>query len=469
MKTVRHLWLAFAYYFSWFLFGLGGLVLNLGSALFIKASQRERFGPFARRSMRWMFDLWLRWMHFSGVVRVTWKGFDAPLPTGTVYVANHPTLVDAPFLLARLPDAVCIFKPALLQNPLIGPAAILAGFVSADSGVDMIRNAAQRVATGQSLLIFPEGTRTNPGAELNPLKPAFALIARLAQAPVQIIRVRTGERMARKGWPWWCLPPVPGWFEFTLDELIPATEIGRPSELSERIEALLRAPFAVEEALPSPRGDVGAAPLQPPFAARFQTHRGLKKWGTPVGMCAFFMLYFAVLRHPFFPVTTMPLTALDRWISFQPTSLILYASLWLYVPLLPALFVERRALFRYAWAVALLSGLAMGIFILWPTRSPTPDIDWTQHAAFGFLKTIDASGNACPSLHAAFAVFNTVGFHKLLRQLEAGVRLRWANVLWSVGIVYSALATKQHVALDIFAGLLLGAAVAWGTFGDRQV
>ena len=57
--------------------------------------------------------------------------------------------------------------------------------------------------------------------------------------------------------------------------------------------------------------------------------RGLKWWpakiiGTALGMTLFFAAYFQVLHHPIFPVTTMPLIAVDRLIRFQPEALPLY-------------------------------------------------------------------------------------------------------------------------------------------------
>jgi 1-acyl-sn-glycerol-3-phosphate acyltransferase len=242
MSAPRHLWLAFAYYLSWLLFGLGGLALNLGCAPFLLFRDRERFGPRARAAAGWMFGFWLRWLHFSRVVEITFHGFSpARLPRGVVYVANHPCLVDAPFLLARLPDTVCIFKPALLRNPAIGPAALLCGYVPGDGGVDGIRAAAARVASGCSLLVFPEGTRTEPGETLNPLRPGFALIARRAAAPLQLIHCQAGPAMARKGHPWWKLPPLPGRFTFTLGELIPAHHGLPAAELTELVARKLRA------------------------------------------------------------------------------------------------------------------------------------------------------------------------------------------------------------------------------------
>ena len=43
-----------------------------------------------------------------------------------------------------------------------------------------------------------------------------------------------------------------------------------------------------------------------------------KMLGTTLGIAAFFVAYFWILRHPFFPITIMPFTAVDRLIAFRP-------------------------------------------------------------------------------------------------------------------------------------------------------
>jgi membrane-associated phospholipid phosphatase len=91
---------------------------------------------------------------------------------------------------------------------------------------------------------------------------------------------------------------------------------------------------------------------------------------------------------------------------------------------------------------------------------PVPAIDWSRHPSMAFLKSADAAGNACPSLHVAFAVFSACWFGRLLRQLGAGRIARIGNVLWCAGILYSTVATRQHVFLDVVAGAALGALVA---------
>ena len=104
----------------------------------------------------------------------------------------------------------------------------------------------------------------------------------------------------------------------------------------------------------------------------------------------------------------MPLTALDRAIGFAPWSLILYGSLWFYISLVPSLFHAWQEMRVYLVQVTLLSFVGFAIFLFWPTAVPPADIDWSAHPSVAFLKSVDATGNACPSLHVAFAVLTAV-------------------------------------------------------------
>ncbi len=186
-----------------------------------------------------------------------------------------------------------------------------------------------------------------------------------------------------------------------------------------------------------------------------------KMIGIILGMAVFFALYFLLLLHPVFPVTVMPLTAVDRLVGFRPEAFPLYLSLWFYVSLAPGLLTDRRELVSYFLAVAGLSVIGFGIFLVWPTAVPRPEVNWLQHPAFAFLKSVDASGNACPSLHVAFAVFSAAWFERILRQMGATRVWRALNWAWCLGILYSTVAIHQHVFLDVVAGIALGAVVAF--------
>ena len=246
MSPVRRLWLAGLYYASWLWFGLGGLLLNVVCLPLLLAPRRERLGPGVRLTIHLMFSLWAKWHHASRVMRVEWRGFDH-LPRGVVYVANHPCLIDAPLLLARLPETVSLFKTALLRNPVIGPAAILAGYVpSSEDHVELVREGVQRINAGQSLLIFPEGTRTADGTLLGPLKPGFALIAARANCPIQLVTIRTSPGLTRRGQPWWRVPPLPAWMEFTLGQCVQPEPMAETAVTTARVESLFRQSLQLE-------------------------------------------------------------------------------------------------------------------------------------------------------------------------------------------------------------------------------
>jgi 1-acyl-sn-glycerol-3-phosphate acyltransferase len=212
-----------AYWVSWAFFGAGGLGLNAVCAVLLLLPGRERRAPLVRETIRRLFVCWVGWLDAARLIRVTWSGREGgSLPRRTVYVANHPGLMDATLLLARIPDAICIFKPSLIRNPFLGSAAVLAGYASGDSGVDLVRTLAQKAASGCSVLIFPEGTRTDHGAALNPLKPGFAIIARRAAVPVQILVIRSDREFLPRGRSWWRVPRLPVRIDVRVDQLLPA-------------------------------------------------------------------------------------------------------------------------------------------------------------------------------------------------------------------------------------------------------
>ena len=192
---------------------------------------------------------------------------------------------------------------------------------------------------------------------------------------------------------------------------------------------------------------------------RFTFRWWLKTLGITAYITGFMFLYFTLLRHPLFPVTLMPLTGLDRLIDFAPWSLFLYATLWIYISLVPGLLWSWNEMREYLLQVTLLGLLGFAVFLFWPSAVPDALIDWSAHPSVAFLKSIDAAGNACPSLHVAYAVLTAIWLQRLGRHLGAAPWLQALNWLWCLGIVYSTLATKQHVALDLYTGALLGVAM----------
>ena len=127
---------------------------------------------------------------------------------GLIVVANHPSMLDALMLVARLPRSACIMKSSLVRNPLLGPGARLARYIRNDSAYGMIQCAVKDLQDGGQLVLFPEGTRTTR-SPINPFHASFAIIAKRAQAPVQAVFIDTVSPYLGKGWPLWRLPPLP--------------------------------------------------------------------------------------------------------------------------------------------------------------------------------------------------------------------------------------------------------------------
>jgi len=216
----------------------------------------------------------------------------------------------------------------------------------------------------------------------------------------------------------------------------------------------------VNRHVPRPCDTAHSATWQADLGQRLWRHLPLKFVGVSAFMWVFFQAYFQTLHHPAYPVLEMPLTALDRLIPFQPWAVVAYLSLWLYVGIAPGLLLTLRELVIYGlWAAALcLSGLAF--FYFWPTAVPPRAMDVTGMPGFALLKGLDASGNACPSLHVAASMFTAIWIDRLLRIVRAPWALRALNVLWFIAIAYSTVAIGQHVVLDVAGGVALAAVFA---------
>jgi len=193
----------------------------------------------------------------------------------------------------------------------------------------------------------------------------------------------------------------------------------------------------------------------------------LKTLGATLAISSFFVAYFAVLKHPVFTVREMPLLPLDLWIPILPSSGWVYFSLWVYICIPSSMMYRASQLGIYLLGALILSVIGLSIFFFFPTAVPVWEVDWGQYPTLLFLKESDASGNACPSLHVAFAVYSGLWLARMLRIVDAARPFFMANAFWASLIVLSTLTTKQHVLVDVLAGALLGVFIFW--LNDRIV
>jgi 1-acyl-sn-glycerol-3-phosphate acyltransferase len=234
LRSIYHL---LAYYLTLLFFAVGGLTLSLFSWLTGWLPATERTERFFQRLIHRHFALFHWWCEFARLVYVRYRGFDTLPPGGLVMVANHPALIDITCLLARVPEAVCIFKPAIRRNPVLGAAARRAGYIGSDGGHELVRRAADKVAGGHTLIVFPEGTRTPPGQRLLPFKPGFVLIARRGRVPIQLVRITTDSDVLTKGCDWWRLPKFPAHIELEVGPLIAIDTSASVEKVAATIEA----------------------------------------------------------------------------------------------------------------------------------------------------------------------------------------------------------------------------------------
>jgi membrane-associated phospholipid phosphatase len=173
--------------------------------------------------------------------------------------------------------------------------------------------------------------------------------------------------------------------------------------------------------------------------------------------------YFLLGNFPVFPVRELPVTALDRAAGFHPGLWVwVYQSIYLPINVIPWLTERREDLARYAKAFSLLCVVSFAVFLFFPIRAPKPVVP-DPTGMYWFLQLYDVPVNSLPSLHAGLLVMTLLYARRILaKDLPRG--LGAFCVTWALLILYSTIATKEHYAVDILAGTVLGwlaHAIAW--------
>lgn len=204
------------------------------------------------------------------------------------------------------------------------------------------------------------------------------------------------------------------------------------------------------------------------IADRVVTLWPLKAFGTMSFMVLFFWGYFTVLHNPLARPLVMPLTWLDAWIGFSPFAFPAYVSLWVYVSLVPALLGSLGSLLRFGLWIGGLCVFCLAIFWVFPTSVPPFPLDLKAYPEFAIIKGLDATSNAFPSLHVATAVFSAFWLNRLFGQINAPTTLQWLSALQCSVIIWSTIATRQHVVLDALGGVMVGVVFAALSFRNTR-
>lgn len=154
--------------------------------------------------------------------------------------------------------------------------------------------------------------------------------------------------------------------------------------------------------------------------------------------------------------------SLDRLIPFLPWTVSIYFACFLFwgVSYVLCTIQEDRLAYRFFLADFLCKVVCLVFFLLLPTTNVRPEITgtgfWDQ--VMRFLYWVDAPANLFPSIHCMVSWLCYIGARNDPR---LPVWYRRFSCLFALAVFASTLTTKQHVLVDVVAGMLLAELGYW--------
>ncbi len=162
------------------------------------AARERRIRAVVGASFRWLLAL----IAFLRLGRVEIEGRQwLDQAGGRLIVANHPMYLDVVALVGLLPQADCVIKRAMWRNRLYRRFVEATGYISNGGDVDMVNDGVDALRRGRSLILFPEGTRSTPGAGLRFCRGA-AQVAVRSRCEVLPVVIRCEPLALGKGQAW---------------------------------------------------------------------------------------------------------------------------------------------------------------------------------------------------------------------------------------------------------------------------
>jgi 1-acyl-sn-glycerol-3-phosphate acyltransferase len=256
--TLATAWRAAATGFCFAAFGLGQLLL--AATLFpllvlLVRNERERI-RLGRQIVNRAFRLFVSLMSLMGVLRYRVRGRERLNQPGTLIIANHPSLIDVVFLISFVPEADCVVKASLFTNPFTRYALLAAGYIPSHRDPEQVLSACRAsLRAGGILIVFPEGTRSEPGQPLCFKRGAANLAVRLGCDIVPVV-IRVGEHNLGKRCRWWRVPARRMPYDFEVKERLdvaPWRKAGQePAIAARELTAFLTDYFGREVRTPCP-------------------------------------------------------------------------------------------------------------------------------------------------------------------------------------------------------------------------
>jgi len=211
--------------FSFALFGVGGLVIGLVLIPLLSVFQSNATArqTSSRQFIGRGFAIFIRIMKALGVLDYEIQGKENMRGLrGTLIIANHPSLIDVVFLVAFFPQAECVVKQAVVRNIFMRHTVLAANYISNTDPHELLTVCIERLKAGANLVLFPEGTRTDPGQTLQ-FRSGAAAIAMRANADILPIVIRCVPPTLRKREPWYRVPPSRPVWKFEVLKAVPSS------------------------------------------------------------------------------------------------------------------------------------------------------------------------------------------------------------------------------------------------------
>ncbi len=208
METLRRVYLVAAYLCAVSGFLIASFCVNLVCLIVAWIPGSKGLQNPLRGLLQFMFRRWAWVMKFIRVLDLTTpEKTPKKKSDGEIWVMNHPTILDASYMIKFITQGTCIYKQAIGGNPCYGATAKLANYIPSVGGPDMIRMACDALSKGEDLIILPEGTRSTR-VNLDNFKPGFALIAKRSKAPLNVLWMEAPDDFMTKDAPYWKVPAL---------------------------------------------------------------------------------------------------------------------------------------------------------------------------------------------------------------------------------------------------------------------
>ncbi|WP_268846211.1 1-acyl-sn-glycerol-3-phosphate acyltransferase [Flavobacterium aestivum] len=182
IRRLLHSVLCFTY------FGLGGFLLSILSVVLMKImpiSKKIKFKVFHFVLSKFMHSVLVPYPSLKRkIINTSNETFDKP----AVIIANHSSFLDILAIGMLSPKIIFLVSDWVYNSPVFGKAVRLAGFYPVSSGMDNgVEHLRTKVEEGYSIMVFPEGTRSQDNSIKRFHKGAFFLAKELDLDIVPII------------------------------------------------------------------------------------------------------------------------------------------------------------------------------------------------------------------------------------------------------------------------------------------